>query len=113
MIKEYLVKITPQAQGQIQEIMQYITNELKATESARQLLNALEDAITSLSRFPERIALTKEEPWHSNGIHKMLVKNFYIYFWIDENNCKVQVIAVIYKKRDQEKQFIQKILNKL
>lgn len=34
----------------------------------------------------------------------MIVKNFLIYFWIDEENDKVQVMAIIYNKRDQIKQ---------
>ena len=34
----------------------------------------------------------------------MIVKNFLIYFWIDEENDKVQGMAIIYNKRDQIKQ---------
>ena len=30
-----------------------------------------------------------------------IVKNFLIYFWIDEHNMKVQVTGVIYGRRDQ------------
>lgn len=29
------------------------------------------------------------------------VKNFLIYFWIDEHNMKVQVTGVIFGRRDQ------------
>ena len=34
----------------------------------------------------------------------MIVKNFLIYFWIDEKNDRVQVMAIIYNRRDQIKQ---------
>lgn len=54
--------------------------------------------------MPERIKLTEEEPWHSKGIHRMRVKNYYVYFWIDEDNSKVQIIAVIYVARNQAAQ---------
>ncbi|MEW6622045.1 MAG: hypothetical protein AB1420_02755 [Bacillota bacterium] len=37
----------------------------------------------------------------------MPVKNFFIYFWNDEENSKVQVAAVIYGKHDQLKQLSQ------
>ena len=33
--------------------------------------------------------------------------NFYIYFWIDEENKKVQIIGVIYVRRDQSRQLDQ------
>lgn len=107
MDKTYVVKITSQAEEQIQEIIHYITNELKAPVAALHLLDALEASFTSLAHFPQRVTLIDEEPWHTNGIHRLPVKNFLVYFWIDEDNIKVQVIAVIYEKRDQLHQLSQ------
>lgn len=98
--KTYIVKITTQAEEQLQEIKKYINSELKAPKAALCLLDKIEHSISSLSQFPQRVKLTEEEPWRSYGIHKMPVKNFLVYFWIDE----VQVTAVIYSKRDQLKQ---------
>lgn len=105
--KTYIVKITVQAEEQLQEIIKYIVSELKAPKAALCLLNKIEYSISSLSQFPQRIKLTEEEPWHSYGIHKMPVENFLICFWIEEENSKVQVTAVIYGKRDQLKQLSQ------
>lgn len=105
--KTYIVKITAQAEEQLQEIIKYITTELKAPKAALNLLDEIERSISSLSQFPQRVTLTKEEPWCNYGIHKMPVKNFLIYFWIDEENSKVQVTAVIYGKRDQLNQLSQ------
>ena len=105
--KTYIVKITAQAEEQLQEIIKYITSELKAPKAALCLLDKIEHSISSLSQFPQRVTLTEEEPWRSYGIHKMPVKNFLIYFWIDEENSKVQATAVIYGKRDQLKQLSQ------
>ena len=107
MDKTYIVKITSQAELQIQEIIHYITHELKAPEAALHLLDILEDSFASLERFPHRIALIDEEPWHTKGIHRLPVKNFLVYFWIDEDNLKVQITAIIYEKRDQLHQLSQ------
>ena len=101
---EYAIKITRQAQEQMREIVSYISEELKAPDAALHLLDILENAITSLAQMPQRIALTEEEPWRSNGIHKMPVKNFLVYFWIDEENTRVQVTAIVYVKRNQIRQ---------
>lgn len=81
MAETYVVKITTQAQEQLHQITHYIASELKAPDTALHLLDTLEDAISSLSEFPQRIALTEEEPWHNYGIRKMPVKNFLVYFW--------------------------------
>ena len=101
--KTYSVKITTQAEEQLQAIVKYIASELKAPKAALRLLDEVESVISSLSQFPRRVALTEEEPWRSLGIHKMPVKNFLVYFWIDEENARVQVTAVIYGMRDQIK----------
>lgn len=95
-----MVKITSQAEKQIQEIIHYITNDLKAPDAALHLLDTLEDSFSSLEHFPQRIVLIDEEPWHTKGIHRLPAKNFLVYFWIDEDNLKVQVTAIIYEKRD-------------
>lgn len=107
MNKTYTVKITSQAEEQIQEIIHYITNDLKAPDAALHLLDALEDSFTSLTHFPQRVVLVDEEPWHTKGIHRLPIKNFLVYFWIDEDNVRVQIIAVIYEKRDQLRQLSQ------
>lgn len=107
MDKTYKVKITSQAQEQMQEITYYIAHELKAPDAALNLLNTLEHSIASLSQYPQRVALINEEPWHTKGIHRLPVKNFLIYFWIDDENMKVQVTAVIYGKRDRLRQLAQ------
>lgn len=104
---EYTIKITSQAEKQLQEIIHYITHELKAPEAALHLLDALEKAFASLEHFPQRAALADDEPWRTNGIHCLPVKNFLVYFWIDEINKKVQITAVIYAKRDQMRQLSQ------
>ncbi len=66
MAETYAVKITAQAEEQMQEITRYIASELKAPDAALHLVDALEDAIFSLSDFPQRVALTEEEPWCRN-----------------------------------------------
>lgn len=43
----------------------------------------------------------EEEPWRSEGLRKIIVENYYVYFWIDEENGIVQVTAFVYVKRDQ------------
>lgn len=106
-METYTVKVTSQAETQIQEIIYYITHKLAAPDAALRLLDALEESFLSLSQFPQRIALVNEEPWRTNEIRRLPVKNFLVYFWIDEDDMKVQITAVIYAKRDQIRQLSQ------
>lgn len=102
----YHVKVTEQAEEHLREIVRYITVQLKAPETALHFLDAFEQEVLSLSQFPGRFALVDEEPWHSQGVHKMILKNFLVYFLIDETVKKVQIFAVIYGGRDQGRQLI-------
>ena len=104
---EYKVKITPYALRQMQEIVHYISSVLQSPENASRWLAAIKEELASLSSMPARFPLTEEEPWHSQGIHKMVVKNFLVYFWIDADNLCVWVTAAVYGRRDQRQQLEQ------
>lgn len=101
MPEKYTVKITQQ---QIREIISYIRFTLQAPETAMKMLDTLQEEIASLDQFPNRIPLTEEELWHSQGIHKFPVKNYLIYFWVDEETKKVQIIGAVYGRKDQRHQ---------
>ena len=60
--------------------------------------------IQSLSYFPNRYALTEEEPWHSMGVRRITVKNYLVYYLVDDAADAVDVTADIYGGRDQVKQ---------
>lgn len=98
---EYHVRITAQAQEQMRDIRDYIANELLAPEAAKNMLMLLAAEMAALSRMPKRIKLIDEEPWHSEGVRVKAVKNYLVYFWINDAEMTVQVFAVIYAKRNQ------------
>jgi len=103
-MKTYKIKITRQAREQLKAIRKYISEILMAPEAAKNTMESIKREIKTLDKMPERIKLTDEEPWRSNGIHQMHVRNYYVYFFIDEDNKRVQVTAVIFVSRDQAKQ---------
>jgi len=104
MTDEYYVEITRHASEQLHEIVHYISHELGLPDTARKMISLLESKIFSLDTLPYRIKLTDEEPWHSKEVRKMTVKQYFVYFWIDEEEKKVFVFSVIYAHRDQVRQ---------
>ncbi len=107
---KYRVRVTKQAQGHLTEIRRYIEWELLAPDSALRIIRALRNEMQSLSEMPYRYQPIDEEPWHSEGIRKTQVNNYYIYYWINEEAKMVQVFGVIYVRRDQERQL--QLMNK-
>lgn len=98
---QYTVNLTPYAIEQVRQILQYISHVLLAPDTAMQWADTLQSEISKLDFLPSRYPLIVEEPWHTRGIHKMLFRNFLVYYLIDEDKAIVWVVAVIYGRRNQ------------
>ena len=95
------VRSTLQAQAHLREIRDYIAQKLLAPEAAKNTVQRLGTVMASLSQMSNRVPLIEEEPWRSEGVRVRAVRNFLIYFWVNEVEKTVQIIAVIYARRDQ------------
>ena len=98
---DYTVKVEPSALLQLEEIVKYISDVLLVPETAKKWLDVMEEAISGLDVFPCRFALIEDESWKSNGVRKMAIKGFMVYYVIEEEKKLVSVIAVVYGRRDQ------------
>lgn len=101
---QYCIEFTLQAREHLNGIYKYIKNELSAPVAARRVVTLIKEEIASLTTSPERVQLVSEEPWFSLGVHRDRVKNYYIYFIVDDVNKIVHVADIIYARRDQTRQ---------
>lgn len=79
-MNEYEVRVTRQALEQIKEIVHYISTDLMALNAAHNLLDKIKAEITKLSSFPKKHALIDEESWRTEGVRKIVIKNFKDYY---------------------------------
>ena len=100
----YKLIILPEAQQDIRNIVLYIARELSAQQAALNLQAEFEKEIKALAKMLKRIRTVEEQPWKDAGIRKIRVKNYYIYFLVDDDEMAVKVNAVIYTGRDQARQ---------
>ena len=103
---KYKIKITSQAKDHLRLIQEYIAIELKVPSIAKKMLELLKSKIYSLETMPNRIKCSDEKPWQDLGFRKIRVKNYYIYFWIDDKKKEVHIVAIIYVKMDQGRQLV-------
>ena len=113
MSEQYRLIILPEAQKDIRNIILYIARELAAPQAALNLQNEFQKEINSLAEMPRRIKIVDEQPWKDAGIRKTRVKNYYIYFLVDDEEMAVKVNAVIYVGRDQSGQMANRKLEDL
>lgn len=113
MAKQYKLIILPEAQKDIRDIIIYIAKDLANLQAALNLQDDIEEEINSLKTKPKRIKTVDEQPWKDAGIRKTRVKNYYIYFLVDDEEMLVKINAVIYIGRDQAKQMTERKMDTL
>ena len=109
MPKKYKVQITEYALNQIIEIKNYIQNELESPETAKIWLDNMKSSLGSLSTFPARFPIIAEKLFNLD-IHRFIVGKHLVYYWINEQQHTVWIIAVIYARRDQMRELKNLIL---
>ena len=96
----YKVVPSERARKDILDIIGYITSELDSPEAARKLLIALYKEMNSLDTMPKRFAFVSDERLAQMGIRSIPVKNYIIFYTVDEQKKSVTIIRVMYSKRD-------------
>ncbi|MBR5412885.1 MAG: type II toxin-antitoxin system RelE/ParE family toxin [Fibrobacter sp.] len=97
---EYSVFLTEQAKSDLAEIYSYISVELKSKKSAENVISSLHQAMKALSLMPSRYHQFPNEPWISEGVRYFTVRNYSIFYTIDEKNLNVSIVHVIYGRRN-------------
>ena len=100
---DYRLIITPDAIEDLAELRNYIADVLLAPDTAVAYIQTIRREIGSLARMPARHKCVDQEPWRSHGVRRILVKNFYVYYRIDDPAGIVYVLNVIYARRDHLK----------
>lgn len=101
MIEPYEIIVTSDANDDLAALRDYIAVTLAARETARSYILAIRKEIASLAVMPERVKLVDTEPWRTRGFQRVLVRNFFVYYRIDETEKRVYILNVIYARRDQ------------
>ena len=96
----YKLEYLPVAQRDMVEIVRYIGGELQNPTAAARLAMELVNAAESVLTFP--YALPSYQPIRSlkREYRKILVQNFLMFYWVDEEKKFVTVARVVYAKRD-------------
>lgn len=99
-MKSYKVLITQPAANDLQSIAGYIANELREPAAAKKLVGRIRDAVMSLAELPTRHALVADGRLAVQGIRKLIVGNYIIFYIVDERATIVTVVRILYSRRD-------------
>ncbi|MDR0910012.1 MAG: type II toxin-antitoxin system RelE/ParE family toxin [Spirochaetaceae bacterium] len=97
---EYTVDVTAEAEEDMNDIFLYISNVLQSPIAAGEHLLAFETAINSLHENPYRYPKSYDPFLAAKGYHRILVKNYIIFYTIDDESKNALVMRVIYGSRN-------------
>jgi len=96
----YKVNYTTPAEEDLISILEYISTILKAPSAAEKLLNEIEKHTGKIEENPFIFPLEKDEYLINIGIRHILIKNYFLFYTIEEDKNTVSIIRIIYARRD-------------
>ena len=97
---DFVLKIFPSAQTDLESIFAYIANELKNPTAAFDQINDFEKAFESICAFPQSCPLVDNEYVKDKTLRKLIVNNYIAFFRVKEK--EIQVIRVLYGMRNYQ-----------
>lgn len=98
----YRLEYLPAALQDMVEIVRYISMELKNPLAADRLAVELIEAGDGISAFPYANPVHLPVRPLKHEYRKLPVKNYLMFYWVDEEKKLVTVARVLYAKRDHE-----------
>ena len=96
----YHVKTSETAELEMKEIADYISDILYSPQAAYNLMYELRKQVRTLNQMPKRYALVSDERLAKNGIRAIPVKNYSIFYTVDDQTLTVTIINVMHSGRD-------------
>jgi addiction module RelE/StbE family toxin len=96
----YQVEFLPIAKKDIEEIIYYISNDLKNLSAARNLSNSFIEGINNILVFPFGLPVYQTLRKLKNEYRCIKVKNFLMFYTINEKEKIITIVRVLYKKMD-------------
>ena len=99
-MSDYSINITEPAENDLRGIGDYIAQQLLEPEIARKVVNKIGNAIMTLEENPLRNSLVADQRLSLQGIRKIIVENFIVFYIVKEELRIVTIIRILYGRRD-------------
>ena len=99
----YQLTFLPIAKQDMMDIVSYISSELHSPAAAALLADEMIEAAGRLCDFPYINTVHQTIKPLKQEYRKLLVKNYIMFYWVDEKKKLITIARVIYARRDYEK----------
>lgn len=99
----YKLEYLPSAVKDMTEIVRYISQKLQNPGAASSLADEMVQAADSLCEFPYAYPMHKTIRPLKHEYRRIIVQNYLMFYWVDEEQKTVTIARVIYARRDYPK----------
>ncbi|MBE6100387.1 MAG: type II toxin-antitoxin system RelE/ParE family toxin [Anaerovibrio sp.] len=99
----YSYVLTEVAESDIDEALAYIAVYLKNPDAAASLLDEFDEQVENICLAPQSGKLVENEFLQRDNVRRFLVKNYIVYYLVDDEARKIVVLRFVYGRRHQEK----------
>ena len=103
MSKNYKLKFTQAASGDLEQIYMYISGNLLAMQAANDLMDKIQDSVMRLKEFPYLGNFVADEMLKNKGYRKLIVDHFIAFYLVDEEEKQVVIMRILYGAQQYEK----------
>jgi len=96
---QYHVILTQRARSDLHEIRDYIAKD--SAHNAKNFVAELVEAIVSLQQLPHRYPIYEKRRRSAGSIRRMPLPPYLVYYIVDDQNLRVEVITVRHGMRRQ------------
>jgi len=96
----YQLEFLPIAKKDLTEIVKYISQDLNNPIAAERLADEMNEAADRLTDFPYINSIHQTLKPLMHEYRKQIVKNYIMFYWIDEEKKCITIARVIYARRD-------------
>ena len=97
---DYKIKITQLAQKDIADIVAYISVNLQNIPAAKRFTKELRSTFAKIAFMPSMFPQHFDEQFGLFSYRKSIVKNYIVFYDVDETTQTVHILRVLYGRRD-------------
>lgn len=99
-MNSYNIFISSPAENDLADIIRYVKSQLLAPIAADNMLKLFNETIQGLAEFPKKYPLVKDDRLASLGYRIIPVKNYIVFFSVDDEKKEVNIERILYARRD-------------
>ena len=102
-MNKYKIQFSKDARKDLIDTYSYIKYNLQEPAIAKKLIAKLREEINKLKDNPTIYAVIKDEIIKKREIRKIKVNNYIVFYKVEENRSRVEIVRIMYARRNWTK----------